>query len=200
LITINEFMDHSTPNSKINLEDYSILHHESMNIHRRLLALKSLPNEIISNKVDYMEEIRNSFKNPELIKLKALKVFDKINKNTINYKLYSEKMTLENHKKFNIPPVLLKKIDEKRFLIKKIMERKERKQNSCRKTKTLCIKTPRNVSQEDNAISQEINPTNKTIGSHRRIFSLNQINTELLPLKYAANKIKNNNGRMDFFN
>lgn len=189
-----------SPKNKINLEEYSIHHNESMNLHRRLQTLKTLPNEIITNKIDYMEQIRNSFKNPELIKLKALQTFDKINKNTINYKLYNEKRTLENQKRFIIPPLQLKKIDEKKFLIKKIMEKNEKSNILQKHKKTLSFRTSRGVPNEENSFAKEFAKDIKIESKHKRVFSLNPLHTELLPLKYSANKIKKNKGKIDFFN
>lgn len=170
-----------------------------MNIHRRLQTLKTLPNEIITNKFDYMEQIRNSFKNPELIKLKALQTFDKINKQTINYKLYNEKRTLENQKKFIIPPLLLKKMDERKFLIKKIMERKEKSNILQKHKKTLSFLTSRGVLNEENSFTQELAKDIKLKSKHKKVPSLNQLQTDLLPLKYIAKKIKNIKEKIDFF-
>lgn len=100
-----------------------------MNLHKKIKSIEFLPSEKIRSKIDIMKSLRDSFKSPEVLKLQAFKTYDKLAKQTEFYKLFSEKKTLNNNHEFILPPILKKKIEEKNYLIKKLMEKegKDRK-------------------------------------------------------------------------
>ena len=194
-------------NNALNLVDFARKHDETMNLHRKLKSLEIRAKTLndsnhITSKIDFMKELRCSFKPPEIVKLQAFKLLDEKQKEFENYSQFRGKKKIEEDQKFFIPKIVQRKIIEK-VEINKTLAKLNSKLEKISKRKNLNksgsstlfyeekMKELEKRREDKNENNMFVSKTNDEKNKHHyKVNSLMFMNKEFLPLKYNIDKYR----------